>query len=176
MINYIEKGQGLHSAITEAGHWLMQVDGQWESSDDVAVQAIIDSYDPLPKVQQAMWNAIQAERENRKLQGLPIAGKRYHSDADSRIQQLGLAMLGASIPAGLQWKTMDGSFVEMTPTLAQQIFGGGNVGQVIFAIGGGQFQSVTVCHRLTTFLAQTLSRRMDWPSKSVGSIFMGRLL
>ena len=124
MINYIEKGQGLHTAITEAGHWLMQVDGQWASSDDVAVQSIIDSYDPLPKVQQAMWNAIQAERESRKLKGLPIAGKRYHSDADSRIQQLGLAMLGASTPAGLQWKTMDGSFVEMTPTLAQQIFGG----------------------------------------------------
>lgn len=124
MINYTEKGQGLHGAIIAAGHWLMQVDGNWESSNDAAVQAIIDSYDPLPKVQQSMWNAIQAERERRKLQGVPIAGKRYHSDADSRIQQLGLAMMGASIPAGLQWKTMDGSFVEMTPTLAQQIFSG----------------------------------------------------
>jgi hypothetical protein len=30
-------------------------------------------------------------------------------------------LLGANIPAGLQWKTMDGSFVTMTPQLASQI-------------------------------------------------------
>lgn len=122
MITYVEKGHGLHADITSAGHWLIQEDGVWKSSDDVAVQQIIDTYDPLPQVQAAMWDAIQTERESRKLAGLPINGKRFHSDADSRIQQLGLAMLGGNIPAGLQWKTMDGSFVEMTPTLAQQIF------------------------------------------------------
>lgn len=48
MINYIEKGSGLHGAITKNSHYLKQVDGTWVSSDDVAVQAIIDSYDPLP--------------------------------------------------------------------------------------------------------------------------------
>lgn len=122
MITYIEKGLGLHEAIKSAGHWLMQIDGAWQSSDDVAVQQIIDTYDPLPQVQAAMWKEIQTEREARKMAGLPLSGKRFHSDADSRIQQLGLAMLGANIPVGLQWKTMDGSFVEMTPTLAQQIF------------------------------------------------------
>lgn len=124
MITYTEKGHGLHAAITNAGHWLIQEDGVWKSSDDAAVQQIIDSFDPLPQVQAAMWEAIQAERESRKLAGLPLNGKRFHSDADSRIQQLGLVMLGNNIPAGLQWKTMDGSFVEMTPTLAQQIFVG----------------------------------------------------
>ena len=35
---------------------------------------------------------------------------------------MGLVMLGDNIPAGLQWKTMDGSFVVMTPSLAQQVF------------------------------------------------------
>lgn len=124
MITYIEKGHGLHAAITSAGHWLVQVDGVWQSSDDIAVQQIIDTYDPLPQVQSAMWDAIQTERELRKLSGLPLNGKRFHSDADSRIQQLGLVMLGENIPYGLQWKTMDGSFVEMTPALAQQIFVG----------------------------------------------------
>jgi hypothetical protein len=44
VIQYIEKGHGLHTAITSAGHWLMQVDGVWLSSDDAAVQAIIDTY------------------------------------------------------------------------------------------------------------------------------------
>ena len=48
MINYIELGVGLHDAIHDAGHWLEKRDGQWLSSDDVAVQAIIDAYDPLP--------------------------------------------------------------------------------------------------------------------------------
>ena len=46
MINYTEKGIGLHKAIQEAGHSLSQVDGEWVSSDDDAVQAIIDSFDP----------------------------------------------------------------------------------------------------------------------------------
>lgn len=44
MINYTEKGIGLHAEINAAGHWLEQRDGVWISSDDVAVQALIDSY------------------------------------------------------------------------------------------------------------------------------------
>jgi hypothetical protein len=35
---------------------------------------------------------------------------------------MGLVLLGANIPAGTRWKTMDGSFVDMTPALASQIF------------------------------------------------------
>ena len=30
--------------------------------------------------------------------------------------------MGEGVPAGLMWKTMDGSFIEMTPVLAQKIF------------------------------------------------------
>ena len=44
IIIYIEKGAGLHDRIAAAGHWLMQLDGVWTSSDDTAVQAIIDGY------------------------------------------------------------------------------------------------------------------------------------
>lgn len=44
MINYTEKGIGLHAAISAAGHWLEDRDGVWTSSDDIAVQAIIDGY------------------------------------------------------------------------------------------------------------------------------------
>jgi hypothetical protein len=43
-IQYTEKGYGLHLAIAAAGHRLEQRDGAWISSDDDAVQAIVDSY------------------------------------------------------------------------------------------------------------------------------------
>lgn len=69
-----------------------------------------------------IWERIKAERDNRTATlGYVAAGKRFHSDQKSRTQQLGLVIMGAGIPAGLQWKTMDGKFVTMTPTLAQQI-------------------------------------------------------
>lgn len=121
-ITYIEKGPGLHDAIAAAGHKLIEVDGVWVASDEAAVQAIIDSFDPLPAAKLAKWRAIQAERERRKGAGYMAAGHRFHSDPDSRIQQLGLRMMGASIPAGLKWKTMSGEFVDMTPALAAGIF------------------------------------------------------
>ena len=44
MIDYKEKGHGLHVAIEAAGHWLRETDGKWVSSDDDAVQALIDAY------------------------------------------------------------------------------------------------------------------------------------
>jgi hypothetical protein len=43
-IIYTEKGYGLHAAIAAAGHSLTQLDGVWLSSDDAAVQSIIDGY------------------------------------------------------------------------------------------------------------------------------------
>lgn len=66
---------------------------------------------------------IKAERDRRKHAGTPVGPYVFHSDPDSRIQQLGLAMMGASMPAGIQWKTLGTGYVTMTPTLAQQIFG-----------------------------------------------------
>jgi len=69
------------------------------------------------------WEEIKAERDRRTQQGgYQVAGKWFHSDTFSRTQQMGLVMMGASIPANLQWKTMDGSFVTMTETLASQVF------------------------------------------------------
>lgn len=41
---YTEKGAGLHAAVAQAGHQLLQVSGQWMASDAPAVQAIIDGY------------------------------------------------------------------------------------------------------------------------------------
>jgi len=47
MITYTEKGYGLHSTIGKAGYTLSNIDGVWQSSDDDAVQLIIDAYNPL---------------------------------------------------------------------------------------------------------------------------------
>lgn len=51
MIIYTEYGIRLHEFIKESGHSLTEKDGVWISSDDVAVQAIINNYDPLPPAQ-----------------------------------------------------------------------------------------------------------------------------
>ena len=77
----------------------------------------------LTALRAAHWEAIKAERDKRiQAGGYQAAGKWFHSDTFSRTQQMGLVMMGAGIPGGLQWKTMDGSFVAMTPTLAGQVF------------------------------------------------------
>lgn len=67
---------------------------------------------------------IKAERD-RRIQngGYKVGTKWYHSDTFSRTQQMGLVMMGANLPANVQWKTMDNTFVTMTQTLAGQIFG-----------------------------------------------------
>lgn len=79
--------------------------------------------DSLASRQAARWDAIKVERDRRKEGGTKVGAAWFHSDSDSRIQQLGLVIMGAGIPAGLQWKTLDGSFVTMTQALAGQIFG-----------------------------------------------------
>jgi hypothetical protein len=73
-----------------------------------------------------IWEDIKNERNRRTQAGgykVPVAlvDKWFHSDTFSRTQQLGLVIAGVNAPAG-PWKTMDGSFVPMTPTLANQIF------------------------------------------------------
>lgn len=77
----------------------------------------------LSQRQEQAWERIKQERDRRVQQGgYFAAGHWYHSDTFSRTQQLGLVMLGANIPDGIQWKTMDDGFVAMTPALAAQIF------------------------------------------------------
>lgn len=68
------------------------------------------------------WADIMRERDRKSdVGGYLVAGKWFHSDQKSRGQQLGLVLLGASMPTGIEWKTMDGTFITMTPTLAEQI-------------------------------------------------------
>lgn len=88
-----------------------------QEQEDAALAANLSS------AKESKWNSIKDYR-NKLTQdgGFKASNKWFHSDVFSRSQQLGLVMLGNSIPAGLMWKTMDGSFVEMTPVLAQEVF------------------------------------------------------
>lgn len=88
----------------------------WLEAGNVPLQAQTASADDV-------WEAIKRERERRsEYGGYKVGTKWFHSDSKSKVRQIGLVMAGAGLPAGLQWKTMDGSFVVMTPTLAGQVF------------------------------------------------------
>ena len=90
------------------------------------------------EMQAATWHSIKGERDRRKAGGVKVGAKWFHSDDSSRIQQMGLVMMGASIPANLQWKTMDGSFITMTQALATSVFAAAAASdQAIFAVAEG---------------------------------------
>ena len=61
MIAYTEKGYYLHDEIKKQGHQLANKNGQWVSSDDAAVQLIIDSYDPLPVAKKGAISRVKKE-------------------------------------------------------------------------------------------------------------------
>ena len=79
----------------------------------------------LARAREAAWEAIKRERDRRAGLGVKVGQHWYHSDQKSRTQQLGLVLLGANIPSGLQWKTLTMTpppvFVPMTQQLAQAI-------------------------------------------------------
>jgi hypothetical protein len=60
-ISYTEKGIGMFDAIATAGHWLKQVNGVWQSSNDTAVQAIINGYSPLAAQKAERIGLIKAD-------------------------------------------------------------------------------------------------------------------
>lgn len=70
-----------------------------------------------------VWQQIKAKRDEiQDNGGCEVGGKWYHTDTKSKQQQIALVMVGANIPNDLLWKTMDGSFVQMTQQLANQVF------------------------------------------------------
>lgn len=88
---------------------------------------VLNTPKPLDMVKQALCEKIKAHRDTLMFNGgCFVAGKWFHSDTHSKVQQIALNNLGANIPAGLMWKTMDGSFIEMTPLVASDLF----IGQI----------------------------------------------
>ena len=113
-----DKTGGLHF-LDDATFANLLPEGSVEITDADAAQI------QAPTVEQSKahkWEGIKGERDRRKAGGVKVGAKWFHSDDGSRIQQMSLVMMGASIPANLQWKTMDGTFITMTQTLASQVF------------------------------------------------------
>lgn len=121
-------------------------DAEWElrSQGEMMVKAgaVVPYVAPQPDasaVKSAKWESIKAERERRKSGGFKVkvgsSNKWFHSDADSRIQHLGLKDKARDLIAGggamtdkltilgqtVKWKTMDGSFVDVSAQVAFDI-------------------------------------------------------
>jgi hypothetical protein len=101
-------------------------DDQWKKRFEFRLQGGTLTYDPLSipssKIKALKWDAIKAKRDAIRTGGVKVGTKWFHTDDASRIQFIALNLMGASIPADLQWKTMDSSFVSMTLALAGQVF------------------------------------------------------
>lgn len=73
-----------------------------------------------------VWEEIKAYRDNLvENGGFKVGAHWYHSNLLSRTQYISLVMMGAGIPAGTVWKTLDNGYITMTQTLAGQIFTAG---------------------------------------------------
>jgi len=105
----------------------------------------------LPKLKAKRWEDIKSERDRRTLEGgYQVNGKWFHSDLTSRSQHIGLMLMGSNMPTTILWKTMDGSFVQMTPELAHQIF-------LAAATSDGEIFKVAEIHKAAVMAAPTAS-------------------
>lgn len=94
---------------------------EWATGSTPIAKSVLDA-EIIELIKAEAWKNIQAVRDLRTQSGIQVNGYWFHSDQPSRIQQLGLVIMGSSLPSGIMWKTMSGAFVEMTQTLAGQIF------------------------------------------------------
>lgn len=97
------------------GEWLQQ----WQEIDL--------TLEELQILRTAHVNEVKILRDRKTAQGgFPVVvngtTKWFHSDPLSRTQHLGLMILGSNMPSNIQWKTMDGSFVTMDPSIVTSIF------------------------------------------------------
>lgn len=97
------------------------IEGQWAQQWQVNALSQETAAANLAAARAARWEAIKAERTARMAGGVLVSGKWFHTDTPSRLQWLALVLLGADVPPK-DWKTMDNSFITLTPTLVQQVF------------------------------------------------------
>jgi len=89
----------------------------------------------LDEIRARKWEAIKAQRDRRKASGVAVSDQWFHSDADSRIQWLGIKDTARDLLAAgkagtepvpvlgqpLQWKTLGGEFVAVTVQMALDV-------------------------------------------------------
>lgn len=136
---------------------------EWISGDPVPPKAELDA-DCLYYTQVRVWNGIKALRDWYQQNGVLVGSHWFNSDPMSRIQQIALVIFGANLPP-VQWKTMDGSFVAMTPTLAQQIFTASAASDIaIFAVAEQHKARMLASQTPTTY-----DFSGGWPTTYTGS-------
>jgi hypothetical protein len=126
-------------------------DGQ-EAVFNVGAQEwhVVDLPTPaVADIKLVMWVRIKSDRDRRKAGGFKVGTDWFHSDADSRIQHLGLKDKARDLLAAggamtdnltilgqpVRWKTMDGSFAIVTAQLAFDIVAAaGDLDARLFAV------------------------------------------
>lgn len=163
-INYTEKGVGLHQAIAAAGYGLRRENNVWISTDDTAVQAIIDSYNQVAYEQTQICGTVDALFQTKLGLGFVYTdGKTYQIDlaSQAKIAGAGAMALGViagavgtdSWPAGFYWIAEDNTHTAMT---AAQCYA--------FAQAVGQYVSLLVYSARAikdNILAQTTVAAVD---------------
>lgn len=110
-------------AINTSSSPVYSADGSFLGYDLAFAGAKLTAVDEHAELRAELWEQIKAIRDRLQANGVKVGNHWFHSDLSSKIQQLGLVMMGAGIPAGLKWKTMSGEQITMTQQLAGQIFG-----------------------------------------------------
>ena len=109
IFNYNDTDGGLLKAIQDAGYNLSEVDGVIVSSDDIAVQAIIDAYDPLPYAKRLKRAALRSEYRNRLILIYPDAEDMTESHFDVVIDisfDVFRSVINASRAANADWQNV----------------------------------------------------------------------
>ena len=99
------------------------VDGEWQYKWRIDTLSAEQSAANLQAAKVVKVEAIKAERDRRKFNGVKVGTKWIHTDTYSRTQWMAMVMMGASIPA-IDWTTMDGTSVKTSQALAGQVFQG----------------------------------------------------
>ncbi|EDT6694880.1 DUF4376 domain-containing protein [Salmonella enterica subsp. enterica] len=89
----------------------------------------------LEQAKSEVVQAIKQCRDELTIDYIVIDGNHFHSDANSRIQQMTLAKMGAAgaVPPGLMWQTKNNGLIELTNEIA------------------AQFETVTIAHDMRLF-------------------------
>jgi hypothetical protein len=91
-----------------------------EVAEDPYVIYTKKSNEDIARIRKEKLKAIRDELTEEG--GCLVQGKWFHTDVRSKQQQLALLIAGANLPSGLMWKTMDGTFIQMTEQLAIDVF------------------------------------------------------
>lgn len=89
----------------------------------------------LEQVKLQVVQSIKQYRDELTADYIVIDGNHFHSDANSRIQQMTLAKMGqaCAVPPGLMWQTKNNGLIELTNDIA------------------AQFETVTIAHDMRLF-------------------------